>query len=59
MVKADRQQQAYKAQALKNLQMERTMQAKEKTMRYDYLDNVVYTGEITEEFFEGFGKSCR
>jgi len=59
MVKADRQQQAYKAQALKNVAMERQLQAKEKTMRYDYLDNVVYTGQITEEFFEGFGKSCR
>jgi hypothetical protein len=59
MVKADRQQQAYKTQTLKNLQMERTMQAKEKTMRYDYLDNVVYTGEITEDFFNKFGKSCR
>lgn len=59
MVKADRQQQAYKAQALKNLSMERTVQAKEKTMRYDYLDNVVYTGEITEDFFSSFGKSCR
>lgn len=59
MVKADRQQQAYSAQTLKNLSVERKMQAKEKTMRYDYLDNVVYTGEITEQFFEGFGKSCR
>lgn len=59
IVKADRQQQAYKAQALKNLSLERTMQAKEKNLRYDYLDNVVYTGEITEEFFGAFGKSCR
>jgi len=59
MVRADRQQQAYKTQALKNLQLERTMQAKEKTMRYDYLDNVVYTGSVTEEFFDKFGKSCR
>lgn len=59
MVKADRQVQAYKSQALKNLALERTIQAKEKQMRYDYLDNVVYTGAVSEEFFDKFGKSCR
>lgn len=59
MILADRERQANKTQALSNLANERKVQAKEKTIRYDYLDQVVYPNEVTEPFFEQFGQSCR
>jgi hypothetical protein len=59
MVKADREREARRQQATLNLAKEREMQAKEKTLRYDYLDNVVYTNPVQESFFDQFGRGCR
>jgi len=59
MLRADREKAAYRKEQLKNLSAERQGQAQEKTMRYDYLDNVVYTNPPEDTFFGQFGKSCR
>lgn len=56
---ADRKGAAFKKQQLTNLANDRIKQAKEKTMRYDYLDNVVYTNAADASYFEQFGTSCR
>lgn len=59
MVKADRAKIAFAKQKAVNLAQERHVQAKEKTLRYDYLDNVVYTNPAQSEFFDQFGRDCR
>jgi len=41
------------------LQREREAQAHSNTVRSEYLNNVVYRNEISDEFFNKFGKSCR
>lgn len=59
MIRADREREEFKKQQRLNLAAERKTQALEKTMRYDYLDNVVYTNTAQDSFFDQFGKSCR
>jgi hypothetical protein len=56
---ADRQKQVYARQEVKNVATTRLQQAKERTLRYDYLDNVVYTNPADESYFDQFGTSCR
>lgn len=59
MIVAERQKTSYATQERLNVAAERTVQAKEKTMRYDYLDNVVYTNPVSEHYFSQFGNDCR
>jgi hypothetical protein len=59
MVIRDRQAQAartHKAVGVRNAQQ---AQKREKELRYDYLDNVVYTNPPTEGYFNQFGQSAR
>jgi hypothetical protein len=56
---ADRQKQVYARQETKNVATTRLQQAKERTLRLDYLDNVVYTNPAQPAYFDQFGTSCR
>lgn len=59
MVIRDRQAQAartHKAVGVRNAQK---AQHRDKELRYDYLDNVVYTNPPTEGYFNQFGQSAR
>jgi hypothetical protein len=55
----DREQSAWRKQQRMQLQDDQRKQAEEKTIRYDYLDNVVYTNPTQSSYFEQFGRSCR
>lgn len=52
---------ALRAARAKSVAVRKTqeVQHRDKTMRYDYLDNVVYTNPVQESFFEQFGQSDR
>lgn len=43
----------------KTLQREQQVQAREKSLRYDYLDTVVYTNPVKESYFGQFGQGSR
>lgn len=59
IVAADREKGAQAHAARMNLRAEHMKQAKEKTLRQQYLDNVVYTNPVKESYFDQFGRSCR
>jgi len=56
---AERQQIEHRKTQRTALQDEHLKQAQEKTLRYDYLDNVVYTNPVQSSYFDQFGQSCR
>lgn len=59
MLRLDRQKEEYERARRLALQQERAAQAKQKTLRDQYLNHVVYTNPVKEEFFQQFGTSAR
>lgn len=59
MLRMDRQKEEYERARLQALKEERQNQAKQKTLRDQYLNHVVYTNPVKEEFFQQFGTSAR
>lgn len=59
MLRIDRQKEEYERQRLLALKDERFHQHKQKTLRDQYYNNVVYTNPVREEFFQQFGTSAR
>lgn len=59
MVQQEREQQAQKRAGLVALKQEHTVQAKDKTMRDSYLNNVIYQNPVNPVYFDQFGQSCR
>lgn len=59
LVIAERKKQASRRMAAVQLRQEHELQRNEKNMRYDYLDNVVYTNPVDDSFFQQFGQSVR
>lgn len=45
--------------ALASLRDQHLAQKEEKNLRTQYLEKVVYTNPVRDEYFEQFGKSCR
>jgi hypothetical protein len=59
MLRVDRQKEEHERQRLLALKEERFHQQKQKTLRDQYHNNVVYTNPVSEEFFQQFGTSGR
>lgn len=59
LVIADRQKMNNRTKQNVALRQEQERQKRDNQVRYDYLDNVVYTNPVKESFFEQFGQSAR
>jgi hypothetical protein len=59
MLRADRAKEEHERQRLLALNEERFAQQKQKTLRDQYHNNVVYTNPVREEYFQQFGTSGR
>ena len=59
MLRMDRAKEEYERARLQALKEERFHQQKQKTLRDQYFNNVVYTNPVNEEYFKQFGTSCR
>lgn len=59
MIRVDRAREEYERARLLALRDERAHQHKQKTLRDQYHNNVVYTNPVREEYFQQFGTSGR
>ncbi len=59
LIRLQREKAALEAQKLQQLKDERLAQKKQKDLRDQYFNHVVYTNPVGEEFFQQFGTSCR
>lgn len=59
LLKHDRAREVAKQQERQALLVERSNQAKDQTLRTNYLKNVVYQNPVQEDYFGQFGTSCR
>lgn len=59
LVRKDREKMAHRKHLAVQTRLEQEQQKAKTQLRYDYLDNVVYTNPIGDDFFSQFGKSVR
>lgn len=56
---ANQEKRVMEQHARVTVRQDRQTQAQEKTLRYGYLDKVVYQNPVKEEYFQQFGQGCR
>lgn len=59
MIIQEREKQAQARQVELDLKYERAAQKSEKDLRENYLNKVVYTNPVKDDFFDQFGRDCR